>query len=271
MDFMSIFEQKLKSKEEPLETSEKNWDKRAETFYHNQVHGSTFYPTAVTQLLEQKGILTPSARVLDIGSGSGRYAIPFAKICQSVHALDLSSEMLQFLQKEMKKYRLTNIYPIKSAWPTSERLGEFDVAFAAMCPATRSIEAIKEMSNSASEYGVICQFTESTDNIIETLKKHQLLVEEDIKGPHNDRSLLQSYFNILWELGFNPEISYLHDTFEMYSTKEEAFHSYSKRFEQLNLEKLENVLEGLQVEKEQIQIMKKTTLAVLSWKTAVEK
>lgn len=270
MDILSLFEQKLKTEDQPIETMEQNWDQRAETFYHNQVNGSTYYNQAVPRLLEQKGILTPSSSVLDIGAGSGRYAIPLAKKSQAVHALDLSSEMLQFLQQEAEKSNLDNISVIKSAWPTTEKIGEFDIAFAAMCPATRSVEALRAMSETATKYGVICQFTKSTDSVLEALKNQEVIGEE-AKGPHNDRDILQAYFNILWELGYQPEISYLQDTFEVTQTLDEALDIYRQRYDHVDPEQLKSVLETLQQDEENIKNEKNTTLAVISWKTAVKK
>src|SRR5690625_1875784 len=115
--------------------------------------------------------------------------------------------MLLFLQQEAEKYDLDNIHIVKSTWPTTEEIWEFDVSFSAMCPATRSIEALKEMSNVAKGYSVICQYIKSTDNIVEALKK-QHLIPENGNTSHNSSGILQSYFNILWELGYNPEVSY---------------------------------------------------------------
>lgn len=269
MELLSIFEQKLKTRNQSIETAEENWDKRAETFYQNQVNGSTYYSEAVPRLLEEKGIVQPSFRVLDICAGSGRYAIPLAKKSQSVHALDLSSEMLQFLQRETEKNNLDNIETIKSAWPTEENIGEFDVAFSAMCPAINSVNALQAMSDKARKYGVICQFTSSTDTVIEALKEHQL-IDGAMNDPHNNRDHLQSYFNILWELGYEPEISYLHDTFTLNLTLQEALDTYKKRFDEVPLEKLKSVLQSIQQESSDIAVVKYTTLAVMSWKTGKE-
>ena len=265
IDLLDTFEQKLKTQQQPLKTVEENWDQKADTFYYNQVYGSTYYNSAVPRLLEQKGILTPSSSVLDIGSGSGRYAIPFAKRCQSVQALDLSSEMLQYLKQEVGKHHLDNISMIQSTWPPTDDIGAFDIAFAAMCPATRSTEALKAMSRTARNYGVICQYTASTDTVIEALKAHHVLTEEGT-GPHNNRDILQAYFNILWELGYEPEISYLHDTFEVKITLEEAVDTYKKRYEELESNQIRRVAETLQ-EDGVIKNMKYTTLAVISWNT----
>lgn len=266
MDKRSMFEEMLQTDQPSVQAAEDMWDQKAETFYYNQVNGSTYYAEAVPRLLEQKGVLTSSSSVLDIGAGSGRYTIPIAKKSATVHALDLSSEMLQFMQQEMEKNNLDNIHTIKSAWPAEEEIGEFDVAFAAMCPATRSVEALKEMSNVAKRYGVICQFTASTDNVVEALKDNRL-IQEAAMGPHNNRDILQAYFNILWELGYSPEVSYLPDTFELEMNLDEALDSYQQRYEHLELDQLKHVLEPMTEDTGKIKVEKNTTLAVLNWKT----
>lgn len=270
MDILTTFQEKLKGNEQPHDVMEEFWDQRAKTFYQNQVNGSVYYNDAVTSLLAQKGIITPSSRVLDIGSGSGRYTVPLAKKSRFVHALDLSGEMLQFLQQEVEKNDLRNVTTIKSAWPTEENIGEFDVAFAAMCPATRSIEGIEAMTQIAKKHAVICQFVKSTDNVIQSLIDRQF-IKENKNDPHNNRELLQAYFNILWELGYNPEISYLHDTFVVESKLSEAVHSYQQRYQNLDEEQLKDVLMTFQQHEENIKIVKTSTLAVLSWETEKKK
>jgi len=267
MDKLSLFAQMLKGNDRPLDEVEVSWDERAEVFYYNQVHGSTHYARAVPELLVEKGIVTPSSRVLDIGAGSGRYAIPLAKRSKSVQALDVSSVMLGFLEEEVGRHQLDNVYSVQSAWPVSGAvIGQVDVAFAAMCPATRSVEALKKMSEVAQEYGVICQFTASSDSVVDALKE-QGLIEGDVKGPHNDRDLLQAYFNVLWELGYSPDVTYLDDTFVHEMSMEEAIESYRKRYEALGLEALTNVLDTLGADGGVLKIVKKRTLGVLSWRT----
>lgn len=270
MNTLSSYLQKLEGMEQPLETAEEFWDQRAKTFYQNQLNGSTYFNDAVTQLLKQKGIITATTSLVDIGSGAGRYTIPLAKQCRSVHALDLSAEMLLFLQQETERNDLHNIMTIKSPWPTAENIGTFDVAFAAMCPATRSLEGLQAMCNVAKKHAVICQFTKSTDNVVQALLVEKL-IEQNKKDPHNNRELLQAYFNILWELGFHPEISYLHDTYEIEVPLKDALHSYKQRYQAVDEELLKSVLMTFQQKEEMIKIIKNSTLAVLSWETEEKK
>lgn len=267
MNSLNVFAEKLKMNKQSIEVMEQFWDDRASSFYNTQLNSSTYYSNAVTLLLEQKVILTPSTTVLEIGSGSGRYTIPLAKKCQSIHALDLSSEMLKFLNREIKEENITNVTTIKSAWPTSQKIGEFDVAFAAMCPGTRSVEGLKQMSSVARKHVVICQFVHFSCNVREKLIELNVIQKDD-PDPHNNRDLLQSYFNILWELHYNPEINYLHDTYEMtFDHLDEAIEFYKIKYRNVEQQQLQKILQELQQDNQKIVITNTSTLAILNWET----
>lgn len=79
-----------------------------------------------------------------------------------------------------------------------------------MCPCTRSADALKQMSNVAHQYAVIAQMTKMSDNIIDALQADNV-IDINPNDPHNNRDLTQSYFNILWELGYEPELNYIVD------------------------------------------------------------
>lgn len=269
MDVMSLFSKKLKPNNDSLATAEQKWDKRAKNFYKNQITRRDYFPGAVTELLMEKGIIDKTSTVLDICSGSGRYAIPFAEKSKSVLAIDLSSEMLNYLNKEIKKRDFRNIKTLKTPWPSPEKLEKVNVSFAAMCPAIRTVEALTEMSEIASDYGVICQFIYSSDNIVESLKERGLL-KEDVKDPHSNRSSVQAYFNILWEFGFNPEVTYLEDVHVTKMSVEEAVQHYERRYDGIDINELTTVLNEL-ASNEEISLERIETIAVINWETTKAK
>lgn len=267
MDIINFFANKLKTSKESLQSAEQKWDRRAKSFYKNQVTRRDYFPGAVTEILENKGILHKEATVLDICSGSGRYALPFSKKCRSVTALDLSTEMLHYLEKEIVENNIENIDTIKAPWPTTKYNNKVDLAFAAMCPATRSLEALRAMSNIAEQYCVICQFIYSSDNIVELLKETALLDKDQVKDPHNNRSSVQAYFNILWELGYDPEINYLEDVEETELSLADIVASYVGRYDNLNEVDVEKVVKSVVVDNK-VKVIKRSKIGIISWKTA---
>lgn len=51
----------------------------------------------------------PTSDVLDIGSGVGVFTIPFSKCCKSVHAVDISEKMVEFLESQVEEDEIENI------------------------------------------------------------------------------------------------------------------------------------------------------------------
>lgn len=60
--------------------------------------------------------LLPHETVLDVGAGTGRLAIPMARLAKSVTALDQSAGMLACLQENMRAEGLENIQCLQKSW-----------------------------------------------------------------------------------------------------------------------------------------------------------
>src|SRR5699024_10189632 len=263
MDLLTIFENKLKTDEQATDEFAKKWDQRAERFYIAQQTGRKTLQEDVVALLKSKGIITDESTVLDIGAGVGRYTIPFAKEVKHVYGTDFSSKMIEYLNRVKEEEQITNLSTRKLAWPTEEKVEKVDVAFSAMCPCTRSIEALKQMSKVAKNYGVLAQMTKMSDDVTDELI-NEGFVEIDPNDPHNNRDLAQGYFNILWELGFEPDINFVIDSYEAVLGKKEAIEFYNNRYKDVD----ETLIEGKiakRLNNNQVIIKRTTRLAVISW------
>jgi SAM-dependent methyltransferase len=77
-------------------------------------------PGSYTQTL---GLLTslvqPEDRVLDVGAGTGRFALPLAPLVRHVTALDHSGAMLAVLCAKALTAGITNITTVEAAWETA--------------------------------------------------------------------------------------------------------------------------------------------------------
>ncbi|MBN2040520.1 MAG: polysaccharide deacetylase family protein [Spirochaetes bacterium] len=59
-------------------------------------------------------IIKQSDNVLELGSGTGMYTIPIAKICSKLTAVDISCNMLKIAKNKIKSEKLTNVHLISA-------------------------------------------------------------------------------------------------------------------------------------------------------------
>ncbi|WP_322510847.1 class I SAM-dependent methyltransferase [Chloroflexus sp.] len=73
---------------------------------------------SVTQCLELvRHLLHPDDTLLDIGAGTGRFALPIARLVRAVTALDQSSAMLSILSHRAAQQGITNLRLLEADWP----------------------------------------------------------------------------------------------------------------------------------------------------------
>lgn len=260
----------LKAEPEDYGMVEAFWDNRAEAFNQNQQNEKTGFVNGILTLLKQKGIF-PGTEILDVGGGSGRYAIPFAENTRHVTVTDISSNMLALTEKNALEAGLYNLECQKLEWSGADirALGwekKFDLVFASMCPAIRNIRGFENMNLASRGYCLLNQFIKDTDSA--SLYLDQALAAEKKINPHNDRLSVQAFFNLLWLDGYSPEITYLHLEEEMDLDYADAVKHYGLQYrEQLeNMGKtVEEFLKPLESENK-IKIKRQKTTALILWK-----
>jgi SAM-dependent methyltransferase len=106
----------------------------------------------VIGLMEEAGLALEGARILDIGSGPGTFALPLALKGALVTALDVSANMLERLSREQRRVArdLPEIETIRASWkeidPAEAGLtGMFDIVLSALSIAVETEEDIHKM------------------------------------------------------------------------------------------------------------------------------
>ncbi len=268
----SYYEALLRKNNDRTVDSEKTWDERAGRFYEAQKKDKSIFPNEVIKILESRGILD-QASILDIGGGSGRYALPLARKAKHITLTDISGNMLKLAKENAEQNGIQNIAFKKLEWEKAalsslgwERM--FDLAFAAMCPAIRTPAGLYKMSQASKGYCMINQFIHSTDSLSGFLRERTGSVQH--YNPHNDRESVQAIFNLLWMQGYDVEMQYVKSE-EVYTlSKEEIRSQYAFVLERIQKETGEDT-EKLFVEyekREKGRIEEQTTLAVLLWNVA---
>lgn len=285
---INYFEQMWSKKKTDKSASRAFWDSRAEEFNQRVCTGEGEKRlNKILELFASKGMLTSESKVLDIGCGPGKYAIQFAKIAKSVTGVDVAPRMIECANGNASAEKLSNTEFKVSDWEEIDisSLGwekKFDLVFASMCPAINSKSALEKMVSASRGYCFLSSFVERTDEIKDYLSKY--IVGQYAKGGLDDSHKLQCStmqsgfgkaiylsFNILWLMGFYPEITYIDTEWEHVMPVNKAAEFFCAHFEmtqKLNSEQrafIQNYLEQI-AENGNIKEKVKAKIAWMNWK-----
>jgi SAM-dependent methyltransferase len=95
------------------------WARRATRFHKFASEASLESQPFIERILSDT---RPDDDVLDVGAGTGRYALPLARHIRHVTALDPSPAMLDFLRADAEAAGLTNVSVFQGSWPEAASL-----------------------------------------------------------------------------------------------------------------------------------------------------
>lgn len=249
--------------------AEAEWDRRAKAYDASQKIKSRALTEQVTALLLEKGALSGS--VLDVGGGTGQYAVPFARHAEEVIVTDLSSKMMEFAVQNAKNAGLDNVGIWKLDWETFDpaQLGwerKFDLVFSSMSPAIRSLEGFSNLVAVSRGWCCINQFIRRNDTISDRLA--DTLKNKRPEEFHNERNLALAFFHLAWMCGFEPEVTYFRETETLSLTLDQAMVRYAGRFGARAEERGLDLREMLAAcsENGELNVEGRSTLAVIYWK-----
>jgi len=198
------------------------WDKRAESFAkpvaHSKNEGEKGYKDYITNMLERIEV-RPDWTVLDIGSGPGTLAIPLAEKVRSVTALDISSRMLERLQKKAFERKLSNISYINVSFQEAmakNSLNTHDVIVASRSLMSMDMKPVLEYLNSIARQAVY--LTLPVVHLPFDWEAYRAIGRED----KNHASYIYVY-NMLFQIGITANVEILYSKIRMqFSSVEKA-------------------------------------------------
>ena len=222
----------------------------------------------VAAYLLKSGILRKGDSVLDIGCGSGSYAIPLAMHGASVTALDCNAASLALLQRRIRRLGCTDVSCVQAEWDSyaSHSDTRFDVAFAAMCPAISDKQSLLAMERLATRKCCILTVARGSYD----LHRKAMIQELGLAAPGGMVTEALRYFDVLSLMGRLPDVktwsvaseskTSLEDFltryivyFRIFGMKDSASEAYLRMYFQ------KNAVDGILTEQSQL------NLALLSW------
>ncbi|MDR2360574.1 MAG: class I SAM-dependent methyltransferase [Oscillospiraceae bacterium] len=173
----------------------------------------------VSEYLLANGWLTSASSVLDIGSGTGTYALSFAKRCASVDALDMDSASLDILRKQAELLGLTNITRVTDMWERFKPGKKYSLTFSSMCPAICNYDELLKMETMTSDACCLLTVTRGSFD----LHRKKLIELLDVK-PFGMIPEALRYFEILYLMGRQPDV-------RNYTARYESHYSVDKAVE----------------------------------------
>lgn len=145
-----------------------SWDRRAFAFDRRIADSADPF----VRLVEENVPLSRDfTELLDIGCGSGTYALPFAGRVRSVKGVDVSPEMIRLARSKAEETGASNADFSVVDWDSADvsRLGRFNLTFAHMTPAVHDGSTFAKMLSVSSGWcflaGYIARESRAWDEI----------------------------------------------------------------------------------------------------------
>lgn len=209
------------------------WDRMAKDFARRtgRKRASRRRDETIARLVE-KGILTPRSRVLDIGAGPGSWALPMARRCARVTALEPSAGMVEILNEKIRAEGADNIFVDQRTWQAADLgqsgwEGAFDLVFASMTPGVDGPAALRKMIAASRGWCYLSAFSGPG------MHRQYAPLWEKFFGrpmPETPNDIIFP-FNLLYAMGFRPDLTFSWWDREINWNRDETVRHFTAFFE----------------------------------------
>ncbi len=179
------------------------------------------------RLLDDVVLFAPAMKSLDIGCGAGDYSIRLAHKVKQACGTDLAPAMIEAARKKASLYHAANTNFICADWATFDIdqagwRGAYDLVFAHMTPAIDSAAALEKLIACSRQYCFLTKPTRRTDSVFDAIKQQLGLPVGSEFAKH-----IREAFDLVWQLGACPQLSYRQDVWQFENSLEEAWAWYT--------------------------------------------
>jgi SAM-dependent methyltransferase len=175
----------------------------------------------VLSLVRSKGVELFQSTVLDIGCGTGIYALPLAREAAMVTGLDNSEKMIARLTDIIASTGMQNVRPLKGSWQNIDiaALGfekAFDIVWISMSPAVQTLKDFERMEKCTRKWCVYIGWGRKRKNKLmeEVFKLHGLR--------HGPPPGVETAYDILVHSGRTPSLDYFETSWDWEGAAEDA-------------------------------------------------
>ena len=179
-------------------------------------------------IVRENTMVDASSRVLDLGCGSGRFALWFARNCAQVTGIDLSEKALKTARSAAESEGLPNLKLVADDWHSLdlETYGwehAFDLVFCNTSPAVQSAETFEKMLRAGRNWYFMSKPTHRAENTTRYLCR-----ELQIDHWHRPFEYDMMYaYDWLYMEGYEPKVNYIHEDWKRQWTVEQASAYYT--------------------------------------------
>lgn len=176
--------------------------------------------TYIIQWIESHGITFDNYSLLDIGCGTGAFAIPLAQKKAHVTALDISFDMLRIIHDKSEKLSLSPYITLQhSEWATFPNTQSYDIVLASITPAISSQSDIEMMIDATKSLGIFVGWKKYQNNTLLDL----LLIAHNAPEYQSNQSIeVKDFLHALEKLSIPYNVHYFATTWKRTFTYNEA-------------------------------------------------
>ncbi|MDR1085833.1 MAG: class I SAM-dependent methyltransferase [Deltaproteobacteria bacterium] len=220
---------------ESPEESQKYWNNRAPSYKKHQDEGDNdSVHREILKVIAERTGLNKTHRVLDIGCGPGRHSRLLGQTAGWVAAFDLSPAMIDLAQKSPQPQGARISYScLDFEQADLDDLGfrdNFYLALASRTPAVHDLKTLQKMNGTiGSGFGAIISSIETKNSLREPFFTDLKFSDQIARSARS----VYLQFNMLWLLGYFPELTYFDQKWLAARPVEGAIASQVRYFEKI--------------------------------------
>lgn len=196
------------------------WDDEADAFARHPL--PRWDDDLFLLMLSQEADITSTTTAIDVGCGTGRYALALAERMGAVHGVDFSEKMIAHARTAAHERGCDNVSFDVGDFRTMDVAGKYDLAIAHLTPAICDGETLGKLQSLARKQVFIAKPTRKSDSVLDPVM-HLLGRERRRKGAGDD---ILRMFALAWLGGSTPSVRHYRDEWTSTRTFEEACKLY---------------------------------------------